>query len=216
MYTLKVNNKINMLSVFESGGFVMWPLLLCSLLCVYCAIERIIFWNNIKWHDENTKENIIPHYLNSSSSFIEFLTDDKTYPLFSILIKALKYDKCSNESFHLALSSALQSEMPVLKKHTNIFSTIITISPLLGLLGTVLGLIDSFSLINIGQAGANNIEVTGGISEALVSTAAGLIVAITALLFSNYFRIEFQRELPLIREFLVKFEIARTEENKLF
>ena len=85
----------------------------------------------------------------------------------------------------------------------------------MGLLGTVLGLIDSFSLINIGQAGANNVEVTGGISEALVSTAAGLIVAITALLFSNYFRIEFQRELPLIREFLVKFEIARTEENKL-
>ena len=58
---------------------------------------------------------------------------------------------------------------------------------MLGLLGTVLGLIDSFSLINIGQAGVDNIEVTGGISEALVSTAAGLIVAITALLFSNYF-----------------------------
>jgi biopolymer transport protein ExbB len=127
------------------------------------------------------------------------------------LIKAIKYDKCSDESFHLALSSALQSEMPVLKKQTNIFSTIITISPLLGLLGTVLGLIDSFSLINIGQAGVNNIEVTGGISEALISTAAGLIVAIISLVFSNYFRIEFQRELPLIQEFLVKFEISRTE-----
>ena len=203
-----------MWSVFESGGFVMLPLLLCSLLSLYCAIERVIFWSNIKWHNDNTKESIIPHYLNSSSSFINFLTDDKTYPLFSILIKAIKYDKCSDESFHLALSSALQSEMPVLKKHTNIFSTIITISPLLGLLGTVLGLIDSFSLINIGQAGGNNIEVTGGISEALISTAAGLIVAIISLVFSNYFRIEFQRELPLIQEFLVKFEISRTERKK--
>ena len=200
-----------MWSVFESGGFVMLPLLLCSLLSFYCAIERVIFWRNIKWHNDNTKESIIPRYLNSSSSFINFLNDDKTYPLFSILIKAIKYDKCSDESFHLALSSALQSEMPVLKKQTNIFSTIITISPLLGLLGTVLGLIDSFSLINIGQAGVNNIEVTGGISEALISTAAGLIVAIISLVFSNYFRIEFQRELPLIQEFLVKFEISRTE-----
>ena len=200
-----------MWSVFESGGFVMLPLLLCSLLSLYCAIERVIFWRNIKWHNDNTKESIIPRYLNSSSSFINFLNDDKTYPLFSILIKAIKYDKCSDESFHLALSSALQSEMPVLKKQTNIFSTIITISPLLGLLGTVLGLIDSFSLINIGQAGVNNIGVTGGISEALISTAAGLIVAIISLVFSNYFRIEFQRELPLIQEFLVKFEISRTE-----
>ena len=56
--------------------------------------------------------------------------------------------------------------------------------------------------------------MTGGISEALVSTAAGLIVAITSLLFFNYFKIEFQRELPLIQEFLVQFEIARTERNK--
>ena len=74
-------------------------------------------------------------------------------------------------------------------------------------------LIDSFSFINLGQADINNIEVTGGISEALVSTAAGLIVAITSLMFSNYFKIEFQRELPLIQEFLVQFEIARTEKN---
>ena len=55
--------------------------------------------------------------------------------------------------------------------------------------------------------------MTGGISEALVSTAAVLIVAINSLMFSNYFKIEFQRELPLIQEFLVQFEIARTEKN---
>jgi len=203
-----------MFFIFKSGGLVMWPLLLCSLLCFYCFIERIIFWRNLKWYNNNIKEKIINHYLNSSSSFIDFLNEDKTYPLFSILLKALKFDNCSDESFHLALSSALQSEIPSLKKHTNIFSTIITISPLLGLLGTVLGLIDSFSFINLGQAGLNNIKVTGGISEALVSTAAGLIVAITSLLFSNYFKIEFQRELPLIQEFLVRFEIARTDRNK--
>ena len=203
-----------MFFVFKSGGLVMWPLLLCSILCFYCFIERIIFWRNLKWYNNNIKEKIIKRYLNSSTSFIDFLNEDKTYPLFSILLKALKFDNCSDESFHLALSSALQSEIPSLKKHTNIFSTIITISPLLGLLGTVLGLIDSFSFITLGQAGVNNIRVTGGISEALVSTAAGLIVAITSLLFSNYFKIEFQRELPLIQEFLVQFEIARTEQGK--
>ncbi len=216
MYTLKVYKFINMFFLFKTGGFVMWPLLICSLLIFYCAVERTIFWRNIRWHNNNnTSENIINHYLNSPSSFLELLSNDDTYPLFSILLKALKFDKCSDENFHFALSSALQSEIPSLNRHTNIFSTVITISPLLGLLGTVLGLIESFSLISIGQFGANNIEVTGGISEALISTAAGLIVAITSLIFSNYFKIEFQRELPLIKEFLVKFEIARTNKSNL-
>ena len=215
MYTLKVYKLINMFFLFKSGGLVMWPLLICSLLSFYCAFERIIFWRNIRWHNNNSKEYIIHHYLNSPTSFLDLLSNDDTYPLFSILFKALKFEKCSDENFHFALSSALQSEIPSLKRHTNIFTTVITISPLLGLLGTVLGLIESFSLISIGQVGANNIEVTGGISEALISTAAGLIVAITSLVFSNYFQIEFQRELPLIKEFLVKFEIARTEKGKL-
>ena len=215
MYTLKVYKLIHMFFLFKTGGFVMWPLLICSLLSFYCAVERLIFWRNIRWHNNNTRENIIHHYLNSPSSFFDLLSNDNTYPLFSILLKALKFDKCSDENFHFALSSALQSEIPSLKRHTNIFSTVITISPLLGLLGTVLGLIESFSLITIGQTGANNIEVTGGISEALISTAAGLIVAITSLIFANYFKIEFQRELPLIKEFLVKFEIARTNKSNL-
>ena len=215
MYTLKVYKLINMFFLFKTGGFVMWPLLICSLLSLYCAFERIIFWRNIRWHNNNTKENIIKYYLNSPSSFSDLLSNDEEYPLFSILLKALKFDKCSDENFHFALSSALQSEIPSLKRHTNIFSTVITISPLLGLLGTVLGLIESFSLINIGQTGANNLEVTGGISEALISTAAGLIVAIISLIFANYFKIEFQRELPLIKEFLVNFEIARTNKSNL-
>ena len=204
-----------MLYVFNAGGFVMWPLLLCSLISFYCVVERLIFWRNIKWHNNNTREKIINNYLNSSETFLHLLKSDNTYPLFSILLKAINFDKCSPDSFHLALSSALQSEIPSLKKHINTFSTIITISPLLGLLGTVLGLIESFSFISIGEATANNIKVTGGISEALISTAAGLIVAIASLMFSNYFKIEFQRELPVIQEFLVKFEIVRTEKTKI-
>ena len=204
-----------MLYIFKAGGIVMWPLLLCSLVSLYCVVERLIFWRNIYWHNNNTRGKIINNFFSSPESFLRLLKSDNTYPLFSILLKAIKFDNCSTESFHLALSSALRSEMPTLKKHTNIFSTIITISPLLGLLGTVLGLIDSFSFISIGEASANNIKVTGGISEALISTAAGLIVAITSLLFSNYFKIEFQRELPIIEEFLVKFEVARTEKTKI-
>ena len=207
MYTEEVNNEINMLFVFESGGFVMWPLLLCSLISFYCAIERIIFWRNLKWHDNNIKGNIINLYLNSSSSFINLLNDDKTYPLFSILKKAIKFDNCSDESFHLALSSAMQSEMPSLRKHTNIFSTIITISPLLGLLGTVLGLINSFSFIKLGESGINAEQVTGGISEALISTATGLIIAIVTLIFSNLFNSLWKKQNSILNQYCGRFEM---------
>ena len=204
-----------MLYIFNAGGFVMWPLLIFSLISCYCVVERIIFWQNIKWHNNNSRGKIITNYFNSSESFLHLLKSDNTYPLFSILLKAIKFDKCSEDSFHLALSSAFQSEVPSLKKHTNILSTIITISPLLGLLGTVLGLIESFSFISIGETGANNIRVTGGISEALISTASGLIVAIGSLLFLNFFKFKFQKELTIIQEFLVKFEIVRTEKTKI-
>ena len=204
-----------MLYIFNAGGFVMWPLLIFSLISCYCVVERIIFWQNIKWHNNNSRGKIITNYFNSSESFLHLLKSDNTYPLFSILLKAIKFDKCSEDSFHLALSSAFQSEVLSLKKHTNILSTIITISPLLGLLGTVLGLIESFSFISIGETGANNIRVTGGISEALISTASGLIVAICSLLFLNFFKFKFQKELTIIQEFLVKFEIVRTEKTNI-
>ena len=90
----------------------------------------------------------------------------------------------------------------MLKRFQNIFDTIISLSPLLGLLGTVLGLIASFSSLNLGDVGGSQTaNVTGGISEALVSTAAGLVVAISTLIFANTFRGMYQRQMALIQEY---------------
>ena len=87
------------------------------------------------------------------------------------------------------------------------FSTIITVSPLLGLLGTVLGLINSFAFIKLGESGANVKEVTGGISEALISTASGLLVAIITLVFSNYFNSLWKRQNSILNQYCGKFEM---------
>ena len=91
----------------------------------------------------------------------------------------------------------------------DLFSTIITVSPLLGLLGTILGLIKSFSLLDLGQSNLNSQGVTGGISEALVSTAAGLIIAILTLLFANFFKALYKNQLNIIEEYSVKLELIR-------
>ena len=81
------------------------------------------------------------------------------------------------------------------------------------MLGTVFGLINSFSFIEIGNVGVNANEVTGGISEALVSTAAGLIIAIFTLVFSNYFKSLKTKKIKLINEFCGRFETFFALEN---
>ena len=102
----------------------------------------------------------------------------------------------------MALESEAQAEIPLLKRFQNIFDTIIGLAPLLGLLGTVLGLITSFASLNIGDVGGTKTAgVTSGISEALVSTASGLVVAIIMLFFANSFRGMYLRQIAWIQEY---------------
>ena len=93
-------------------------------------------------------------------------------------------------------------------------SASVTISPLLGLLGTILGLIKSFALLDLGKGDFNSVGVTGGISEALISTAAGLIVAISTLLFANYFKSQSNKHISLIQEYSAKLELVNSLNNK--
>jgi len=200
-------------NLFSSGGFVMWPLLFCSITSLACILERFFYWSVIDWHNKNTLEIIIKNFISQPSESIEFLKKNKIYPLSKILIRTADYKNLDSESFHLALSYAIQSSIKDIKKFDSLFSTIITISPLLGLLGTILGLIKSFAILDLGKGDINSLGVTGGISEALVSTAAGLIVAISTLLFANYFKSQSNKHISLIQEYSAKLELANSLNN---
>jgi biopolymer transport protein ExbB len=98
--------------------------------------------------------------------------------------------------------------LPVLKRFNTVFETVIGIAPLLGLLGTILGLIGTFASLRIGDVGGSNTTgVTAGISEALISTASGLTVAIFTLLFANLFRGLYLRQLAIIQEYGGRLEL---------
>ncbi|MEH1863905.1 MAG: MotA/TolQ/ExbB proton channel family protein [Nostoc sp.] len=190
-------------NLFAAGGIVMWPLLAFSVLGVALIIERIRFWVRINQRQNRVVRDVLNLYrLENVVGAMDKLQKNADLPLARIFLAALELEEPNPEEFRLALESEAQAEIPVLKRFQNIFETIISLAPLLGLLGTVLGLIASFASLNLGDVGGSKTaSVTAGISEALVSTASGLIVAIFILMFANTFRGLYQRQIALIQEY---------------
>lgn len=181
----------------------MWPLLGFSILAIALIIERAIFWARINKRQRRVIREVLNLYrLENVVTAIERLKQNADLPMARIFLAALELERPTPEEFRLALESEAQAEIPVLKRFNTIFETIISVAPLLGLLGTVLGLIASFASLNIANVGASQTAgVTGGISEALVSTASGLVVAIFTLLFANTFRGLYVRQMASIQEY---------------
>ncbi|MDZ7954616.1 MAG: MotA/TolQ/ExbB proton channel family protein [Nostoc sp. DedQUE12b] len=190
-------------NLFAAGGVVMWPLLAFSVLGVALIIERIRFWVRINQRQNRVVRDVLNLYrLDNVVGAMDKLRKNADLPLARIFLAALELEEPNPEEFRLALESEAQAEIPVLKRFQNMFETIISLAPLLGLLGTVLGLITSFASLNLGDVGGSRTaSVTAGISEALVSTASGLIVAIFILMFANTFRGLYQRQIALIQEY---------------
>ncbi len=184
-------------NLWTAGGIVSIPLLGFSLLAIALIIERIIFWWRVKQQRRRIVKEVMSLYRSDRFAAIDKLKKNAQLPIARIFLEAMELEQPTPDEFRLALDSAVQAEIPVLRR----FQTIITASPLLGLLGTILGLIQSFSAMDLGNAAAaNTTGVTGGLSEALISTVMGLVVAIFTLLFANAFRGLYLRELSFIQE----------------
>lgn len=192
---------------FAAGGLVMWPLLVFSIIAISVIVERSVFWIRVNQRQRAVVKDVLQTYRRAPVDVFPKLKQNISLPLARIFLEALELKGASPNQFRLALESATQAELPLLKRFNTVFQTIISVSPLLGLLGTILGLIRSFAAIQLGEAGGNTEVVTGGISEALVSTAAGLIVAIFTLLFANLFRGIYRRQVALLQEYGGQLEI---------
>lgn len=195
-------------AIFSSGGVVMWPLLAFSLMAIALILERIAFWQRLTKRQNRMTREVLKLYPHDPQSAFLKLEQNSDLPMARIFLAALELEQPSPEEFRLALESAAQAELPTLKRFGTVFDTVISISPLLGLLGTILGLMDAFAALRIGDIGGTNTTgVTGGISEALISTVAGLCVALFTLLFANTFRGLYRRQLASIQEYGGKLEL---------
>ncbi len=190
-----------LLSILAKGGPVMVPLLLCSMISLAVTIERFLFWRRIR-----SKELV-----NQMLTLVEKgqpqealrLGQSSDLPIARVLAEGLAH---LNPSPSKAMEGAAQAEIPVLKRRLTILDTIITLAPLLGLLGTVTGMISSFGIMSeagIGQPHA----VTGGVAEALIATATGLLIAILTLIPYNYFTSRAEKEMEDMEYFASRLEL---------
>ena len=185
----------------------MWPLLFISIITLACIIDRIIYWTKSSKRNKKISKLILEKYVDNSNEFLEFLKNKNNNPYSQILINIFNMNFSNEKDFEKGLEINLINKNKEFNKYGNIFNLTIGIAPLLGLLGTVIGLMNSFSFIDLGSVGTNAKEVTGGISEALVSTAYGLIIAIITISFSSYFNSCKRDEIIALKEFGIKFQI---------
>lgn len=178
---------MDLLSMFLRGGFLMWPILLCSIIGLAVVIDRYIVLRKAKINAPVFLMKIRTMLKKKDiDGAIAVCLEEKT-PASNIIRKGLKKYRLGHERVKEAIENAGKQEIAKLEKGLSVLATIAGIAPMLGFLGTVTGMISAFMRIEDLRGSANPSDLAGGIWEALLTTAFGLGVGILALLFYNYF-----------------------------
>lgn len=176
-----------MVEIFKAGGFVMYPMVLLSILTMAIGIERIIYLRKARM-DADSFMGVINGFLERNSLDEAYKHCESTSgPVAEIIKSGLKNQRRGRAEVIRSIEDAGALEVAQLEKGILILQTISKIAPLIGLFGTVTGMIASFRAIGESAGGGNPANVASGISEALIATASGLVVAIPAYFLSFYF-----------------------------
>jgi len=170
-----------------AGGFTMATLILMSVISIGVVLERLDFFKQIRLATQALRAAIQDAFEKQQYGDILGLCHKSESPLAAMVI-AEAASSCDAESADAerVMTLAMRGEMARLKRYLPILATVSSIAPFVGLFGTCKGIIGAFSDISTQGMGGPNV-IAAGISEALVSTATGLLVAIPALMFYNYF-----------------------------
>ena len=173
----------NFLKLFNSGGLVMYPLLVLSFITLTIAVERFFYYRGNQSGAKAFFLGVDDAVRQKDWEGVQQLCERFPSALSRIIANGLAHSG-SESAMKSAFEDRMSMESISFNRYLDYLSAIVTISPLLGLLGTVTGMIQTFSVLDSGGgAGA----ITGGVGEALVATAAGLCVAIIAFCFYTYF-----------------------------
>jgi biopolymer transport protein ExbB len=194
-----------MFEIFLSGGPVMYPLLACSIIVLTVIIERLLFWNRI---DRTRNRPLVDEILEKSRvgdwESVRKISRGSGDYIVKILITGILHREFSMIK---AMESAGAEQVARMRQFMTIMDTMITVAPLLGIFGTVIGIITSFDVL--GTTGIDHPEaVTAGIAQALITTATGLGIAILTVFPYNYFNSRVERATESIEKYATSLEIV--------
>lgn len=191
------------IELFEHGGPIMYPLLLCAIFAVAVMLERFISINRAAADTEELIEKVRTLLTSGQVTEALKLCENTPGPVPALLANGIRNRNQDSDSIERAMEELALRETPLLYKRLGVLDTVITIAPLLGLLGTITGMMSTFSVIS--TAGQNNpTAITGGIGEALIATACGLAIAIITLIGYNYLT-------EKVKEVIADMEIRATQ-----
>lgn len=175
-----------MLEIIEAGGWVMLPIIACSVVATAIVLERSWTLRRRRIMPDNLVSSIWHLYRSGQLTEPRIQEIRDASPLGRMLAAGIANRLHSREIMKDSINDTGRQVVAGLERYLNTLGTIASVSPFLGLLGTVLGIIDVFGVISGGGVG-NAVVLSGGIAKALITTAAGLMVAIPALMFHRFF-----------------------------
>ena len=176
-----------MIDYLTAGGWFMLPLLICSVLLISIVIERIWFLQKRLVSPEGLLRTFINHSKDQSITIQQQDSYVESSSLGELLVTAYRFKDKPRNIVEDKVMEASSNVRVKLERNLNMLGIIASISPLLGLLGTVVGMITVFANINLVDGSSNSDLLASGISEALITTAFGLLVAVPGLIFYKYF-----------------------------
>lgn len=170
---------------FEAGGPIMWPILITAIVAVAVVGERTFWWwRESRKRDPHTLEKVFASLENGDFREAARLSKDSEDPAIRVIWHGMNH-------FHSSLQGALQVaagvELQKAGRFLTVMDTLVTLAPLLGLLGTVSGIFKTFLSLGSATVEGATSTITGGIGEALIATMCGLAIAIISLIPFNYF-----------------------------
>ncbi|WP_319549630.1 MotA/TolQ/ExbB proton channel family protein [Desulfogranum marinum] len=191
--------------IFLSGGPVMWPLLLCSIAVTTVVLERLFFWASL---DRKRNRPLMDELLCLAQEGDWQTCKTKTEPCRDHVVRVLAVG-ILHRDFDMAKAMEAEANrmMQHMSRHMPILDTMITIAPLLGIFGTVLGIISSFKMLGAGGI-ADPKLVTAGIAQALITTATGLGIAIVAVIPYNYFNNRINNAIHVMEKYATNLEVV--------
>jgi biopolymer transport protein ExbB len=194
-----------MLSFLSKGGILVGPILLCSVIALSIFLERMIRFARVRVRGPGLVEGMVRHLKNGEDQqAYELAVSDHT-PMGRVLRQAMEVKGQDRETLETVIAHATDEEVRELSRYLQALATVGNIAPLLGLLGTVLGMIKAFMVIQQMGGKVNAAVLAGGIWEAMLTTALGLAVALPTIVAHSYLIARVDRYEAQIRDGAVEF-----------